>query len=186
MINGNGHRSFFWNHKFTLKSFNFFLSNLSSITLSFSGNSLLSLINSVWFDIRLSCSFIAKSINFLLVIFCNCFLVGMLLTCHLVILLTISHSALVEETSYLYESAMGNIWIKAFSCLFFLFLFLKYFANSFVGLLSINLLKRLRALLKLSFRLLILFSFIGTNLVWITKLCILWRVSTNFLFESFC
>ena len=38
-------------------------SNLASITLSFSRNSLLPLINSVCFDIRLSCSFIAKSIS---------------------------------------------------------------------------------------------------------------------------
>ena len=88
-------------------SFSFFRSsNLASMRLSFSKNSLLSFINSICFDIRLSCSFITKSISCSLVIFSNCFLVRMLLLA-IFILLTISHSALVEKVSKLWEHG-GN------------------------------------------------------------------------------
>ena len=67
-------------------------------SIRFSGNSLLSLINSVCFDIRLSCSFLGKSISFSLVIFSNCFVVRMLLPT-ILILLTISRSILIQKTS---------------------------------------------------------------------------------------
>ena len=71
-------------------SFYFFrLSNLVSITLRFLQNSLYSLTNSVCFDVRLCCSFIAKSISWSLVIFYNCFQVRMLLPAFF-ILLTVS------------------------------------------------------------------------------------------------
>ena len=51
-------------------SFSFFRSpNLASITLSFSKNSLLTLINSVCFDIRFSYTFMLKPISYSLVIF---------------------------------------------------------------------------------------------------------------------
>ena len=91
---------FFGNHNFNLKIFIFFSKspNLASIILTFSQNSSLSLINSVWVDIRLSCSFILKPKNWSLIIFSNCFLVRVLLHC------SKSFNS-CRKTSGLYESA---------------------------------------------------------------------------------
>ena len=72
--------------------------NLGSIILTFSQNSLLSLINSFWVDIRLSCSFILKPKSCSLIIFSNCFLVRVLLHC------SKSFNS-CRKTSGLYENA---------------------------------------------------------------------------------
>ena len=77
-------------------------SNLESIILCFSLNSLLSFMSSVYLLIILFCSFKANSINWSLVIFSSCFLVKMMLPDIFIRFLS-RHSLLVEDMPVLNE-----------------------------------------------------------------------------------
>ena len=77
-------------------------SNLESIILCFSLNSLLSFMSSVCLLIILFCSFKANSINWSLVIFSSCFLVKMMLPDIFIRFLS-RHSLLVEDMPVLNE-----------------------------------------------------------------------------------
>ena len=94
-----------------------------------------------------------------------------------------------ERISIIYNCILHYICIKAFSySLDCLFSSLKYSTNSFVGLLTTNLLKALTALFKSLFLPLVLIFYNGSNLVWLTGLfdCEkFWRISF-FCFSASC